>query len=67
MQLNKIMYIDLVDPTPKITHRPRVTIAVDQITPQCVTIMNKRVDTDIYIVMQNFYLISYLVLKHSFR
>ena len=39
MQLNKIMYIDLVDPLSKISHlrRVRKAIAIDQITAQCVT------------------------------
>ena len=39
MQLSKTMYIDLVDPIPKITRlrRVRKAIAIDQITAQCVT------------------------------
>ena len=41
MQLNKTMYIDLVDPLPKITHLRMVSkaIAIDQMTAQCVTYM----------------------------
>ena len=43
MQLNKTMYIDLVDPLPKITHlrrvRKAIAIAIDQIKAQCATLM----------------------------
>ena len=43
MQLNKTMFIDLVDPLPKITHlrRVRKAIAIDQITAQGVTFTNR--------------------------
>ena len=39
MQLKKIMYIDLVDPLPKVTHqkKKRVRKSIDQLIAKCVT------------------------------
>ena len=48
MQLNKTIYIDLVDPLPKITHlrRVRKAIAIDQITAQCVTYIDSQIERE---------------------
>ena len=80
MQLNKIVYIDLADPLPKVTHKKRVRKWIDQLIVQCVThmymyIMNIQSLRENYLVqfLEQFcihectYNITFIILFWSFQ